>query len=364
MREDPAFAQLNDGACRTYFVGSPLTRDAALVDPVLGSAERYLRYLAEGGWTLRCVIDTHTHADHLSAGRLLAERTGAQYAMHPRAANRHVSARLSDGAVLKVGEVAIEAIETPGHTKDSLSLRVPGRLLTGDWLFIGGAGRSDLPGGDPGEHWESLTRVVPSLDAETLVLPGHDYAGRTESTVSAERLANPNLAPRSRDEYVAWARASARPTPAWMIETLRLNHEGTRDTALVLAPADAPAACACATPPAQDAASAAGPEWSVDELKRRLDAGQKPLLLDVRQPEEFTGELGHVPGARLIPLGELPARLGEIALQKHETVVTICRSGARSARSAALLRQAGFTDVVNMAGGTLAWRRQGFPVER
>ena len=83
----------------------------------------------------------------------------------------------------------------------------------------------------------------------------------------------------------------------------------------------------------------------------------------MRQPEEFTGELGHVPGAHLIPLGELPVRLGEITAQKRETVVTICRSGARSARAAALLREAGFTDVVNMAGGTLAWRREGYPRE-
>jgi glyoxylase-like metal-dependent hydrolase (beta-lactamase superfamily II)/rhodanese-related sulfurtransferase len=364
VREELVFSQLNDGACRTYFVGSSLTRDAALVDPVLGSTDRYLRHLAEGGWTLRVVIDTHTHADHLSGGRLLAERTGAQYAMHPRAGSRHVSLRLSDGASLKLGGVPIEAIETPGHTRDSLSLRIPGRILTGDWLFIGGAGRSDLPGGDPGEHWDSLTRVVPSLDASTLVLPGHDYAGRTESTLSAERAGNPNLSPRSRTDYVSWARAAARPTPGWMIETLRLNNEGTRDTGLVLAPSDAPAACACAPAPGGAAPPPAGPEWSVDELKRQLDAGERPFLLDVRQPEEFTGELGHVPGAQLIPLGELPSRLGEIALRKHETVVTICRSGARSARAAALLREAGFTEVVNMAGGTLAWRRQGFPLER
>ncbi|MFN8093846.1 MAG: MBL fold metallo-hydrolase [Vicinamibacteria bacterium] len=362
-REELVLGQLNDGACRTYFVGSALTRDAALVDPVLGSTDRYLRHLADGGWTLRAVLDTHTHADHLSGGRLLAERTGAQYAMHPRAGSRHVSLRLSDGATLKVGGVTIQAIETPGHTKDSLSLLLPGRILTGDWLFIGGAGRSDLPGGDPGEHWDSLTRVVPSLDASTLVLPGHDYASRTESTVSAERAGNPNLAPRSRADYVSWAGASARPTPVWMIETLRLNNEGTRDTGPVLAPSDAPAACACATAPVGAAAPAAVPEWSVAELKRRLDAGETPFLLDVRQPEEFTGELGHVPGAHLIPLGELPARLGEIASRKHETVVTICRSGARSARAAALLREAGFTDVVNMAGGTLAWRREGYPRE-
>jgi len=356
--EDVVVRQLNDGACRTYLVGWTPSREAALVDPVLGSTDRYLQHLREGGWQLCYVIDTHTHADHLSGCRLLAERTGAEYAMHRKAGARHASTWLTDGSTLKVGDVLLEAVETPGHTKDSLTLKLPGRVLTGDWLFIGGAGRTDLPGGDPGEHWDSLTRVIPSLDEATLVLPGHDYDGLSDAVLRDEKRTNAHLQERSRDEYVAWLSAAAEPTPAWMIETLRANNDGPVDTTLRLAPPDAASVCAAGPAPQV-------PQVSVDEVKRRLDAPSGPLfLLDVRQPEEYTGELGHVPGAVLVPLPELRARIDEISAHRRGPVITICRSGNRSARAAAILRDAGFQDVLNMTGGTLAWRQRGFPIER
>jgi glyoxylase-like metal-dependent hydrolase (beta-lactamase superfamily II)/rhodanese-related sulfurtransferase len=357
--DDVVVRQLNEGACRTYLVGSTRTREAVLVDPVLGSTDRYLRHLREGGWQLRWVIDTHTHADHLSGCRLLAERTGAEYTMHRKAGARHAATRLSDGSTLKAGDVLLEAIETPGHTKDSLTLKVAGRVLTGDWLFIGGAGRTDLPGGDPGEHWDSLARVIPSLDETTLVLPGHDYNGLSDAVLGAQKRTNDHLQERSRDEYVAWLSAAAEPTPAWMIETLRANNDGPVDPTLRLAPPDAASVCAVGPIPHV-------PRISVDEVRRRLDsqAPPGPLLLDVRLPEEYTGELGHVPGAVLIPLPHLAARVHEIAGHRGGTVVTICRSGNRSARAAAILRDAGFEDVRNLTGGTLAWRKRGFPVER
>jgi glyoxylase-like metal-dependent hydrolase (beta-lactamase superfamily II)/rhodanese-related sulfurtransferase len=351
--------QLNEGACRTYLVASAGTRDAALVDPVLASTDRYLQVLREERWQLRWVIDTHTHADHLSGCRLLADRTGAEYAMQRKAGARHVTTRLTDGSTVKVGDVVLEAIETPGHTKDSLTLRVPGRVLTGDWLFIGAAGRTDLPGGDPGEHWDSLVRVIPSLDEATVVLPGHDYDGRTDSVIRDEKRANAHLQERSREEYVAWLAAAAEPTPAWMVETLRANNAGPVDPALRIAPPDAASVCAVGPVPRV-------PQVSVDEVKRRLDSlgPAAPLLLDVRQPEEYAGELGHVPGALLVPLPELRARLHEIGTDRARTVIAICRSGNRSARAAAILRDGGFVNVLNMTGGTLAWRDRGFPVDR
>jgi len=99
---------------------------------------------------------------------------------------------------------------------------------------------------------------------------------------------------------------------------------------------------------------------------RRLFApgGDSGLLLDVRQPDEYVGELGHVPGAILIPLPELPARLSEIESYREKRVIAICRSGSRSAKATVLLKDAGFQDVWNMTGGTLAWREKGFPFER
>jgi glyoxylase-like metal-dependent hydrolase (beta-lactamase superfamily II)/rhodanese-related sulfurtransferase len=359
--DELVFEQLNPDACRTYFLGDSKTREAALVDPVLGATSEYLRYLERGGWTLRYVIDTHTHADHLSGGRLLAERTGAEYAMHRRAATPHASRRLSDGSTLALGGTVLEAIETPGHTRDSLTLKIPGRILTGDFLFIGGAGRTDLPGGDPGEHWESLARVIPKLPEGIRISPGHDYHGKHESLLVEEKRSNPNLKPRAREEYVRWLSAAKSPTPEWMIATVRANNEGPLDPSLNFMPADAVAVCMCEPAPALDL-----PEISVEEVRGLIGTGgdSRRLLLDVRQPEEYTGELGHLPGAILVPLPELPARLGEIESYRDKTVIAICRSGSRSAKAATMLRDAGFRDVWNMTGGTLAWRERGFPVER
>jgi len=355
------FEQLNPDACRTYFLGSPETREAALVDPVLGATEEYLRYLEKGGWRLRYVIDTHTHADHLSGGRLLSQRTGAEYAMHRKAGSKHASIRLTDGSTLSLGGTTLEAIETPGHTKDSITLKLPGRILTGDWLFIGGAGRTDLPGGDPGDHWESLNRVIPSIDEATLIYPGHDYHGMRESVLREEKRTNSNLEPRGREEYVAWLSSMRRPTPDWMIETVRANNEGPTDPSLNFMPQDAVSACMCEPAPALGL-----PELSVEDVRNLVAAGGESgrLLLDVRQPDEYSGELGHVPGAILIPLPELPARLSEIESYKGKRVIAICRSGSRSAKATVLLKDAGFQDVWNMTGGTFAWREKGFPVER
>jgi glyoxylase-like metal-dependent hydrolase (beta-lactamase superfamily II)/rhodanese-related sulfurtransferase len=360
-KEDLVFEQLNPDACRTYLIGAPETKEAALVDPVLGATEEYLRVLEKGGWSLRYVIDTHTHADHLSAGRLLSQLTSAEYAMHRRAGAKHASLRLTDGSTLSLGGTILEAIETPGHTKDSITLKLPGRLLTGDFLFIGGAGRTDLPGGDPGEHWESLNRVIPSIDESTLIYPGHDYQGRRESVLREEKRTNSNLKPRGREEYVAWLSAMERPTPEWMVETVRANNVGPTDPSLNFMPRDAVSACMCEPAPALGL-----PELAVEEVRRLVASGADSgrLLLDVRQPDEYVGELGHVPGAILIPLPELPARLFEIESYREKRVIAICRSGSRSAKATVLLKDAGFQDVWNMTGGTLAWRERGFPVER
>ncbi len=360
-KEEIVFEQLNPDACRTYFIGALEAKEAALVDPVLGATEEYLRVLEKGGWSLRYVIDTHTHADHLSGGRLLSQLTSAEYAMHRKAGAKHASLRLTDGSTLSLGRTVLEAIETPGHTKDSITLKLPGRLLTGDFLFIGGAGRTDLPGGDPGEHWESLNRVIPSIDESTLIYPGHDYQGKRESVLREEMRTNSNLEPRGREEYVAWLSAMKKPTPEWMVETVRANNDGPTDPSLNFMPQDAVSACMCEPAPALGL-----PELSVEEVKRLVaSAGESGrLLLDVRQPDEYVGELGHVPGAILIPLPELPERLSEIESYREKTVIAICRTGSRSAKATLLLKDAGFQDVWNMTGGTTAWREKGFPIER
>lgn len=357
------FEQLNPEACRTYLVACNETKHAALIDPVLASSNRYLELIRRMNLELRWVVDTHTHADHLSGASYLAATAGATYAMHKKSGADTATHRLTDGSQIKVGKLRLDVLETPGHTKDSISLVLPGRVLTGDWLFIGGAGRTDLPGGDPGEHWDALSRVIPKLDETSLVYPGHDYQGKQSSSLTEEKKHNMNLAPRSREAYVAWLHGASQEPPDWMIQTIRANNDSPMDLTLNFMPADATAACMC-----QPSLGSTGiVETQPEDIKAMVEdpSGRKDrLLLDVRQPEEYTGPLGHVPGATLIPLGELSSRLGEIDEYKDKTVIAICKSGGRSAKACEILINAGFASVLNLAGGTQSWNQKGFAVDR
>lgn len=363
--KDPAVVlrQLNPGACRTYLLGSGSTREAALIDPVLDHVQQYRELLEGEGWTLRYVIDTHTHADHLSGATALVEQTAAEYAMHKKSGVRTVGTKLNDGSSLRVGEVVLDFIETPGHTKDSVTVSLPGRLLTGDWLFIGGAGRTDLPGGDPAEHWESLQRVVPSFRETDVVYPAHDYRNLTESTVGEERRTNPHLSPRSKESYVGWLESLAQPTPNWMVKTVRANLDGTTDAAVDWIPQDAACMSMCSTVVGNVSLEGVT-EVSSEEVHARHQGADPPFLLDVREADEYSGPLGHLPGTTLVPLGELSDRVTELDPHRSQSIVTICRTGNRSLVAAAILRDAGFEDVSSMAGGTEAWLGKGYPVER
>ena len=347
------FEQLNDGNCKTYLVADG--GEAALVDPVLGREDHYLRVLADGGLTLRLVVDTHVHADHLSACALLRDRTGAEHAVHAASRVQEGSVRVAEGQRLLAGAVPLEVIHTPGHTGDSMTLRLPDRLLTGDFLFLGegGAGRTDLPGGDPGAHWDSLQKLA-GLDGGLLVFPGHDYRGRQASTLAEERNANPRLRPRTREAYVAWLQGLQMPPAEWMKAVVMANLACTRDGQGIAIP-EGGAVCEVG------AGCATVPQITCEELRA---APETALLLDVRQPDEFTGPLGHLRGARLIPLGELASRLEELEAFRDQPIIVNCKAGARSNKGTEVLMEAGFTDVRSLSGGMGRWNELGYPVER
>jgi glyoxylase-like metal-dependent hydrolase (beta-lactamase superfamily II)/rhodanese-related sulfurtransferase len=345
----------SDG-CRTHLVASERTREAILVDPLLSQMDVDLARLRERGLTLRWAIDTHTHADHLSAGAALRERAGAGYLMHARAPSARATRRVSDGEELGLGEGTMRFLHVPGHTVDSLMIALPGALLTGDFLFLGrdGAGRLDLPGADVSAHYESLRRLD-GFSAGTEVRPAHDYRGRAVSTLHDERAANPVLHPRSREEYLRWWEGLRRETESWMNDVVAANAAGTMDPRAVAIPSERPTCSACTGP-------ASGPavrECSPRELAELLKDGRH-VVVDVREPAEYNDELGHISGSTLIPLGELSHRLAEIP---SGPVIAICRSGKRSARASAELSRAG-RDVLSLAGGMLAWNEAGLPVEK
>lgn len=214
-----------DETCRSYLIADPQTREAVLVDPIRGHVDEYIDLLMQRRYKLRYTIETHTHADHLSGSVRLKDLTGARMLMHANSPAPCVDRALSDGDTIEVGALKIDVRATPGHTHDAMCLLLPGRVLTGDTLLIGGVGRTDLPTGNSTALFESLQRLVAALPDDTLVLPAHDYEGRQASTVGREKANNPGLQPRSAKEFseLMATRLEGVPPPANLREALNTN---------------------------------------------------------------------------------------------------------------------------------------------
>ena len=186
----------------TYVVADRRAGVAALIDPVLEQIERDLALLGELDLGLALVLETHVHADHVTAAGTLRERTGARTVAGARGAPC-VDQRVGHGDVVRLGDVAIEVLETPGHTDDGVCYRIGDQVFTGDTLLVRGCGRADFQNGDAGTLYDSITGVLFALPDETTVWPGHDYRGHTRSTIGEEKRHNPRLANKSRDEFIA-----------------------------------------------------------------------------------------------------------------------------------------------------------------
>ena len=355
------FEQLNDASCKTYLIASTETRDAMLVDPVLEDVNFYLEQVRKHGFELRYVVDTHVHADHISGSPAIRDRTGVNYLMHHRSVSACANVRVGEGDMLTLGEIGIHFLHTPGHTQDSLTLQLPDRILTGDFLFIGagGAGRTDLPGGDAGEHWDSLLKLS-ALPDVMLVYPAHDYHGREHSTLGEERANNPRLQPRSRAEYVHWLESQRLGPADWMADVVKANYACAMDPRAAWVPTDEPSCEVKGT--AESVNEELVHTISAEGLVSLLGTDSEPILLDVREADEFGGPLGHIAGARFIPVGQLARRLDELANLEFHPIVTICRSGGRSNLAAAVLATSGFTEVHSLDGGMMRWNELRYPL--
>ena len=178
-----------DKPCRTYLIVDHDSQEAALIDPVREEVDTYLDLLSERSLKLKYTIETHTHADHLSGSVRLKETTGATMLMHKNSPAPCVDQHLVDGDVIELGKTKFDVLASPGHTKDSMCLVLPDRVLTGDTLLIGVCGRTDLPTGNS-EHMHSSLQRLMDLPDDTLVFPCHDYQGRRASTIGRERKNN------------------------------------------------------------------------------------------------------------------------------------------------------------------------------
>ncbi|MGO4391628.1 MBL fold metallo-hydrolase [Variovorax sp. M-6] len=339
------FEQIATGGCQSYLVGCDETCAAALIDPELSQIDHYIALAARDGVRIRYLIDTHTHADHFSATRELARQLGVPVVMHRASPAPFVDMRLGDGEMVVLGKLRLQVLHTPGHTADSMCLLVGDRLFTGDTLLIGATGRTDLPSGDPEALYDSLFNRVLRLDPALKVCPAHDYKGRSHSTIAEELASNPRLQKRERGAFVEMMRSLNLTMPTHITEALRTNMSGGKTVARLLAEA-----------------TAAVPFMSLAELKGRVEAAEDDLIvLDVRERDAY--EAGHIPGARLLPRGQLELRVNQDLPDPTRRILSCCELGYISTLAASTLRQMGFLHTVALDGGMKAWREAGYPLK-
>ena len=452
--------------CASYLVGCEAEGIAAVIDPDR-DVQKYLDSARNRGLKITHIIETHLHADHVSGNTDLASRTGADIYLHENSGAEFPHTKIKQDDVIKLGNINLHILHTPGHTPESITLLVsdttraqePWLALTGDTLFVGDIGRPDLVGveaarGLAGDMHESLSHKILPLNDDLLIYPGHgagSLCGKSigsmrATTLGFERKHNPALAPRELDEFINFATSDLPEQPGNHTRIKAMNRKGVKPLGEVkkqpltiqesipyfqrgaglldtrskdeyvkahvpgsvhleaddqlsnrigfVFPPDAPMVLLLENENQYEqvvfSLARVGYENIVGYLTEGLDVWKKmglpltsgdvkniepvelnqlmqncsngdcPKVLDVREPWEFNQ--GHVPGAVLIPLGQLSSRLEE--LNPEVPVAVICASGNRSQSAAALLGQKGFKTVYNVLGGTGAWIHSGLKVER
>ena len=346
------FRQLYDAVSSTYsyLLADPASRKAVLIDPVFEKHRRDAALIRELELDLLYTIDTHCHADHVTGAWLMKRDLKSRIALSSAYGAANVDVGLAHGAEIRFGDCALEVRATPGHTSGCLSFVTTdhGIVFTGDALLVRGNGRTDFQQGSPHTLFRSIREQLFTLPDACAVYPAHDYEGRTSSTIGEEKTYNPRIGGDAREEdFVGY------------MENLGLPHPKQLSIAL---PANMRAGKPESEQPPGD--TAWGPVittyaglWEIEPgwVAHHLD---RVRILDVRTPAEFDGELGHLPGARLIPLDDLRDRLSEI--ERDKPVVVVCQTGKRSALATSILHQAGVTQAASMAGGMVRWREHGW----
>jgi sulfur dioxygenase len=350
------FRQLFDppSSTYTYLLADRVGGSAVIIDPVFEQVRRDKALIDELGLTLLYSLETHVHADHVTGAWLLRQQTGCRIALSADSGAEGADRYLVADDVVVFGSRNLQVRKTPGHTNGCLTYVLDDRSMafTGDCLMVRGSGRTDFQQGDPTAMYRSVHQQIFTLPDDCLLYPAHDYRGLTVTSVREERRFNPRLGGETGEaDFTGY------------MKNLRLAHPKKIDVAV-------PANLKCGKPESEvDIASA--PRWAplhysfagIWEIHPHAleEHARHVQIVDVREPEEFTGPLGHIRGAKLIPLGALAERAGELA--KDKPIVAVCRAGSRSAQATVILREAGFADVANLSGGMLRWRAEGHAVE-
>lgn len=353
------FRQLFDpqSSTYTYLLADRPGGEAVLIDPVFGQVQRDAALIGELGLSLVATLETHVHADHVTGAWLLHRRAGSKIMLSAASGAEGADRYLAQDDIVAFGARRLLVRATPGHTGGCLTYLLDDRSMafTGDCLLIRGSGRTDFQEGDPAAMYRSIREQIFTLPDACLLYPAHDYRGLTVTSVAEERHYNPRIGGEiGIGDFTGY------------MKNLRLAHPKMIDVAV-------PANLRCGRPDADEPAGEPGwaplrysfaGVWEIDPHALEEIAAARAAsvqILDVRELDEFTGPLGHIAGAVLIPLGELAGRADE--LDRERPVVTVCRAGGRSAQATVILRETGFVDIANLNGGMLRWRAEGHPVE-
>jgi sulfur dioxygenase len=336
------FRQLFDSASGTYtyLLASRPGGEALIIDPVLEKVDRYLQLVRELDLKLIKAVDTHLHADHITGLGALRDRTHCITVMGEQTKADVVSMRVTEGDRVAIEGLSLDVLYTPGHTDDSYSYLLGGRVFTGDTLLIRGTGRTDFQNGSARAQYDSIFNKLLKLPDETLVYPAHDYKGDTVSTIGEERLFNPRLQLKSVDEYVDLMNNLKLPNPKMMDVAVPANmHVGLH----------------------QDEVARKG--WAVSAVEALTLCGKPDIaIVDLREKGERERH-GTIPGSLHAPYPNLPDEirpggiLHELAASSGKSILFYCAFGERSAMAVQAAQDAGLTDVRHIAGGIDAWKK-------
>lgn len=213
-----------DTSTYSYLFGCERTRKAIMIDTVASEVDHYCDLLNDLDLTLIYTLETHVHADHITAAGVMRDKLGSKSIVHRDAGALCADLLVTDGVELQVGDIEIKVLHTPGHTSGCVSYVIGDRVFTGDALLINGCGRTDFQQGDAGTLFDSITKKLFTLPLDTLVYPGHDYNGKTVSTIRQEIDSNARLgAGRTKAEFISIMHNLGLPYPRYIDEALPAN---------------------------------------------------------------------------------------------------------------------------------------------
>ena len=343
------FRQLFDSTSGTftYLLASRSGGEALIIDPVLEKVGRYLQLIRELDLKLVKAIDTHLHADHITGLGALRDRIQCITVMGEQTKADVVSMRVAEGDRVAIEGLALDVLYTPGHTDDSYSYLMDGRVFTGDTLLIRGTGRTDFQNGDPRSQYDSIFNKLLKLPNETLLYPAHDYKGDTVSTIGEEKLFNPRLQVKSVEEYVNLMNNLNLPNPKMMDVAVPANmHIGLH----------------------QDEIARKG--WAVSAAEAIALRGQPGIaFVDLREKSERDRH-GAIAGSLHAPYPDLQENISaggmlhELANTTGRRILFYCAFGERSAMAVQAAQNAGLKSACHIEGGIDAWKKVDGPVAR